>query len=189
MSYESAADFYNFITDLGREGSYSSSQGSMLHPRGEPQGQGSRPGSHSHSSCLVLGLTMDAVVSSGPHVVHNPRNVKTIRCHDYSPFFLFFYSKSQMLTLFPFNHDMFSLSYLILSYLSFLLSYLLKGHTIKIVNSALFGRAVYSSGLSHRSRRGPVGVRTPSVEMSLEVRNSQFLPTASTASNSSLVNT
>jgi len=79
MSYESATNFYDFITDSGREGLYSSSQGNMLHPRGEPQGQGSRPGSHSHSSCLVLGLMMNAVVSSGPHVVRNPHNVKTIR--------------------------------------------------------------------------------------------------------------
>jgi len=80
----------------------------------------------------------------------------------------------------------FPLSYLILSYLSFI--YLIfSGHMIKMTNMVLFGKAVYNSGLSHKSRRGPVGVWTPSVEMSLDVRNSQFLPTASTASNSSLV--
>jgi len=44
MSYESATDFHNFITGSGHEGLYLSNKENVLHLRGEPQGQGERPG-------------------------------------------------------------------------------------------------------------------------------------------------
>jgi len=102
---------------------------------------------------LIFSLSVYSLENVGNidlKILGDRQNIPVGNCHDFHCFPPFSTLSPRRSHSFRSTMTCFSYSYLILSFFPFILSS--QGHTIKIVNSALFRRAIYSSGLSHKSR-------------------------------------